>query len=84
MPIRRKVCKIGTSFAVFLPKTWISLLEEKHGKVEAVTMEVNGQLVIKPILNTALSNPAMSSAETKERHVMTEKPKRSKQNNGSQ
>ena len=50
LPIRRKVCKIGTSFAVFLPKSWVSLLEEKHGKVEAVTMEVDGQLVIKPIL----------------------------------
>jgi hypothetical protein len=28
----------------------VSLLEEEHGKVEAVTMEVDGQLVIKPIL----------------------------------
>jgi len=34
----------------FLPKSWISLLEEKHGKVNAVTMEVNGQIIIKPIL----------------------------------
>jgi hypothetical protein len=51
MPIKRKVCKIGTGFAVFLPKSWILLLEEKHGTVEAVTMEVNGQLVIKPIIN---------------------------------
>ena len=49
MPIRRKVCKIGTGFAVFLPKSWVSLLEEKHGRVEAVTMEVDGQLIIKPI-----------------------------------
>lgn len=49
MPIKRKVCKIGSGFAVFLPKSWISLLEEKHGKVEAVTMEVDGQLIIKPI-----------------------------------
>ena len=50
MPIKRKVCRIGSGYAVFLPKSWISLLEEKHGRVEAVTMEVNGQLVIKPIL----------------------------------
>ena len=42
---------IGSGFAAFLPKTWVSLLEEKHGKVEAVTMEVDGQLIIKPILN---------------------------------
>ena len=53
MPIKRKVCKIGTSFAVFLPKSWVSLLEEKHGKVEAVTMEVDGQLIIRPILREA-------------------------------
>ena len=50
MPIKRKVCKIGSGFAVFLPTSWVSLLEEKHGKVEAVTMEVDGQLIIKPIL----------------------------------
>ena len=50
LPIKRKVCKIGSGFAVFLPKSWISLLEEKYGKVEAVTMEVDGQLIIKPIL----------------------------------
>jgi antitoxin component of MazEF toxin-antitoxin module len=56
MPIKRKVCKIGTGYAVFLPKSWISLLEEKHGKVEAVTMEVNGQLIIKPILKEDETN----------------------------
>jgi len=50
MPIKRKVCKIGSGFAVFLPKSWVLLLEEKYGKVGAVTMEVNGQLIIKPIL----------------------------------
>jgi antitoxin component of MazEF toxin-antitoxin module len=54
MPIRRKICKIGNGFAVFLPKSWVSLLEEKHGKVEAVTMEVDGQLVVKPILKGGL------------------------------
>ena len=50
MPIKRKVCKIGSGFAVFLPKSWVTLLEEKHGKIEAVTMEVDGQLIIKPSL----------------------------------
>jgi hypothetical protein len=49
MPIKRKVCKIGSGFAVFLPKSRISLLEKEHGKVESVAMEVNGQLIIKPI-----------------------------------
>jgi antitoxin component of MazEF toxin-antitoxin module len=49
LPIKRKVCKIGSGFAVFLPKSWLTLLEEKHGKIEAITMEVNGHLIIKPI-----------------------------------
>lgn len=56
MPIKRKVCKIGSGFAVFLPKSWISLLEEEHGKVESVTMEVNGQLIIKPIFKEVSNN----------------------------
>jgi antitoxin component of MazEF toxin-antitoxin module len=49
MPIKRKICKIGNSFAIFLPKSWVLLLEAKHGKVEAVAMEVDGQLIIKPL-----------------------------------
>jgi hypothetical protein len=56
MPIKRKVCKIGSGFAVFLPKSWISLLEEEHGKVEAVAMEVDGQLIIKPIFKEVSNN----------------------------
>jgi hypothetical protein len=56
MPIKRKVCKIGSGFAVFLPKSWISLLEEEHGKVESVAMEVNGQLIIKPIFKEVSNN----------------------------
>jgi antitoxin component of MazEF toxin-antitoxin module len=50
LPIRRKICKIGTGLAVFLPKSWVQLLEEKHGPVEAVEIEVNGSLKISPIL----------------------------------
>jgi antitoxin component of MazEF toxin-antitoxin module len=49
MGLKRKVCKIGNGFAVFLPKSWIGLLEEKNGKIESVSMEVNGKLVIRPI-----------------------------------
>ena len=56
MPIKRKVCKIGSGFAIFLPKSWISLLEEEHGKVESVAMEVNGQLIIKPIFKEVSNN----------------------------
>ena len=50
MPIKRKICKIGNSYAIFLPKSWVFLLEEKHGKIEAVTMEVDGELIISPVV----------------------------------
>ena len=51
MPLVRKIIEVGkTSKGLILPKSWLDLLEKKHGKVEAVTMEVDGQLVIKPIL----------------------------------
>jgi len=50
MPIKRKICKIGTGLAVFLPKSWVDLLEEKHGPIEAVTIEVDNVLTIAPIL----------------------------------
>jgi hypothetical protein len=56
MPIKRKVCKIGTGFAVFLPKSWITLLEEKNGRVEAVTMEVDGKIIISPIFGGKETN----------------------------
>ena len=54
MPIKRKICKIGNSYAIFIPKSWISLLEEKHGKVKAVTMEVDGQLIVEPLIEEAV------------------------------
>jgi hypothetical protein len=56
MPIKRKICKIGSGFAVFLPKSWILLLEEKHGSIEAVTMEVDGKIIISPILGGKETN----------------------------
>jgi len=52
MPLVRKIIEIGkTSKGVILPKSWLDFLEKKHGKIEAVSMEVNGQLIIKPILD---------------------------------
>ena len=50
MPIKRKICKIGTGRAIFLPKSWLDLIEEEHGQIEAVAMEVDGILTIKPLL----------------------------------
>jgi antitoxin component of MazEF toxin-antitoxin module len=50
IPIKRKICKIGTGSALFLPKIWLDQIEEKHGTVKAVTIEVNDALTIKPII----------------------------------
>jgi antitoxin component of MazEF toxin-antitoxin module len=60
MPIKRKICKIGTGLAVFLPKSWVDLLEEKHGPIEAVTIEVDNVLTIAPILK---NGPGASNIE---------------------
>ena len=53
MPIKRKICKIGTGRAVFLPKSWLDFIEEKHGPIKAVAIEVDGVLTIAPILKEA-------------------------------
>lgn len=50
-PLIRKIIDVGkTSKGVILPKSWLVFLESKYGKVEAVSMEVNGKLTIRPIL----------------------------------
>lgn len=54
MPLIRKIIEVGkTSKGVILPKSWLDFLEKKYGKISAVSMEVNGQLIIKPILREA-------------------------------
>jgi antitoxin component of MazEF toxin-antitoxin module len=50
LPIKRKICKIGTGLAVFLPKSWVELLRERYGDVEAVAIEVDEILKIAPIV----------------------------------
>ena len=51
MPLIRKVCKVGTGEAVFIPKSWIRFLEEKHDQpIVRVAIEVNEVLKISPII----------------------------------
>ncbi|MGA3289753.1 MAG: hypothetical protein ABSD42_05895 [Candidatus Bathyarchaeia archaeon] len=50
MPIIRKIIQVGGSKAVSLPKSWLDFLENEYGKIEAVKMEVNGKIIIEPIL----------------------------------
>jgi antitoxin component of MazEF toxin-antitoxin module len=50
-PIKRKLCHIGNGLAVFLPKSWVQLIEEKQGrKIDAVAIEVDNALIITPLL----------------------------------
>ena len=56
-PLTRKIIDVGkTSKAVIIPKSWLSYLESKHGTIEAVSMEVNGKLTIRPIIKEAQGN----------------------------
>jgi hypothetical protein len=54
MPILRKVIEHGDSRGVTLPASWITLIERESGKkLNEVTMEVNGSIIIKPFLGAA-------------------------------
>ena len=55
MPIKRKICKIGTGLAIFLPKSWVELLQKKYGNIEAVAIEVDEILRIAPIIKEEAS-----------------------------
>ena len=51
MPLMRRIVPYGkTSRGVILPKSWLTLIEKEHGKIDAVSMEVNDSLTIRPIL----------------------------------
>lgn len=50
IPILRKLIPWGDSQGVTLPKTWLTLAEEKEGKkIVAIEMEVNGCLILTPV-----------------------------------
>ena len=54
MPILRKVIDHGDSRGVTLPASWIELIELESGKkLNEVTMEVSGSIIIKPFLGAA-------------------------------
>jgi antitoxin component of MazEF toxin-antitoxin module len=51
MPIIRKIIQVGTSRAISLPKSWLELIERESGRpIKEVSMEINGTLIIHPIL----------------------------------
>jgi antitoxin component of MazEF toxin-antitoxin module len=54
MALIKRIISVGkTSKGVILPKSWLDFLESKHGKIDSVSMEVNGKLTIRPILKEA-------------------------------
>ncbi len=51
MPIIRKIFEIGNSKAICIPKDWIEFYEKETGThIEAVAIEVNRILKVKPII----------------------------------
>jgi len=57
MALIKRIISVGkTSKGVILPKSWLDFLESKHGKIDSVSMELNGKLVIRPILKERLRN----------------------------
>ena len=50
MPLRRKICKVGNSRALFLPSGWLDDIERKHGPIEFVNIEVDKILKVAPVL----------------------------------
>jgi hypothetical protein len=48
----RKICKVGTGSAVFLPASWLRFIEKKYGRpIREVAIEVDKVLKIRAIIN---------------------------------
>ena len=61
-PLVKKIIDVGkTSKGVIIPHAWLDFLEDKHGSIDAVSMEVSDKLVIRPILKEALKNHPKTS-----------------------
>lgn len=67
MPILRKIVLHGASRGVTLPASWLDYIERTSGKkLREVTMEVNGEITIKPYLSAedkkalGINNPEAS------------------------
>lgn len=54
----RKIIRVGNSFAVTIPKDWLTYYERKKGhKIREVTVEANGSLIIRLILKDSEEVP---------------------------
>jgi antitoxin component of MazEF toxin-antitoxin module len=51
MPLIRSIIDLGNSKAVTIPKSWIDNYEKESGaKITEIAMEVNGVIIIRPVL----------------------------------
>jgi len=51
MPLIKRLISVGDSRAVTIPKSYLQFHEKKNGKkISKVGMEINGKIVIWPIL----------------------------------
>jgi antitoxin component of MazEF toxin-antitoxin module len=52
MPLVRRIIDVGkTSKGIIIPKSWLAYYEKQNGQsIKKVTIEMNGKLIIKPIL----------------------------------
>jgi hypothetical protein len=51
LPIIRKIIQVGSSRAISLPKSWLTFYERQYGQnIKEVSVEVNGKLIISPII----------------------------------
>jgi len=57
MPIEKKLIHLGRSRVISIPKTWLSLAEEKEGKkIISIAMEVDGCITLSPIFEKEKAN----------------------------
>jgi antitoxin component of MazEF toxin-antitoxin module len=57
MPLIQKVIQVGDSRAVVIPKSWLRYYELQNGQnIKEVSIEVNGKLIIRPILKEESHN----------------------------
>ena len=67
-PLVKKIIEIGkSSKGIVIPKSWLDLIESQHGRVEAVSMEINENLTIRPILKEGRGNKSFGNVNSSEK-----------------
>jgi antitoxin component of MazEF toxin-antitoxin module len=57
VPLIQKVIQVGDSRAVTIPKSWLAYYERQSGRcIKEVSVEVNGKLIIRPIIEEPKNN----------------------------